>query len=106
MELALNWQDRINEDWSYNIGFILADAKTEIASYEGAISKKAGVNKIVEGYPMNSLWVYKTDGLFQNQSEVDAYYSQMTMYSYVRLSIDRCYSYVRLSIDRCYTTYV
>lgn len=27
---------------------------------------------------MNSLWVYKTDGLFQNQSEVDAYYSQMT----------------------------
>lgn len=77
-ELALNWQDRINEDWSYNIGFILADAKTEIASYEGAISKKAGVNKIVEGYPMNSLWVYKTDGLFQNQSEVDAYYSQMT----------------------------
>ncbi len=77
-ELSLNWQDHINKDWSYNVGFILADAKTEIASYEGAISKKAGVNKIVEGYPMNSLWVYKSDGLFQSQSEVDAYYSQMT----------------------------
>ena len=29
-----------------------------------------------------------------------------SMYSYVRLSIDRCTSYVRLSIDRCTATYV
>ena len=29
-----------------------------------------------------------------------------SMYSYVRLSIDRMYSYVRLSIDRCTATYV
>lgn len=76
-ELALNWQDRINKDWSYSVGFTLADAKTEIISYEGAISKKHGVNKIIEGYPLNSLWVYKTDGLFQNQTEVDAYYEAM-----------------------------
>lgn len=76
-ELSLNWQDQINKDWGYNVGFTLADAKTEITSYKGAIAKTPGVNKIVEGYPMNSLWVYKTDGLFQNQQEVDAYYSQM-----------------------------
>lgn len=76
-ELSLNWQDRINKDWSYNVGFTLADAKTEIVSYEGAISKSHGINKIVEGYPLNSLWVYKSDGLFQNQAEVDTYYTQM-----------------------------
>ena len=29
-----------------------------------------------------------------------------SMYSYVRLSIDRCTAYVRLSIDRCTATYV
>ena len=29
-----------------------------------------------------------------------------SMYSYVRLSIDRCTSYVRLSIESMYTTYV
>ena len=76
-ELSLNWQDHINKDWSYSVGVILADAKTEITSYEGAISKTAGVNKVVEGYPMNSLWVYKSDGLFQTQGEVDAYYASM-----------------------------
>ncbi|WP_455608400.1 hypothetical protein [Bacteroides rodentium] len=36
-----------------------------------------GVNSIVEGKPLNALYVFKTDGMFQNQSEVDAYYEQM-----------------------------
>ncbi len=76
-ELALNWQDHINKDWSYNVGFTLADSRTKITSYEGATSISPGSNGHVEGYPVNSLWVYKSNGLFQNQQEVDNYYASM-----------------------------
>lgn len=34
-------------------------------------SINAGVNSLVEGYALNSVWGYKTDGYFQNQGDVD-----------------------------------
>lgn len=76
-ELTLNWQDRISNDFSYNIGFSLSDARTKVSSYEGKTAITWGVNSIVEGQPLNSLYVFKTDGMFQNQAEVDAYYAEM-----------------------------
>lgn len=76
-ELTLNWQDRVSNDFSYNIGFSLSDARTNVRSYEGKTAITWGVNSIVEGQPLNSLYVFKTDGMFQNQAEVDAYYAEM-----------------------------
>lgn len=76
-ELTLNWQDRVSNDFSYNIGFSLSDARTKVSSYEGKTAITWGVNSIVEGQPLNSLYVFKTDGMFQNQAEVDAYYAEM-----------------------------
>ncbi|MFV0537914.1 MAG: SusC/RagA family TonB-linked outer membrane protein [Dysgonomonas sp.] len=75
-EVSINWQDQIN-DWNYNIGFSLSNAKTEVTSYKGKTAITYGVNSIVEGKPLNALYVYKTDGLFQSQAEVDAYYAKM-----------------------------
>ena len=76
-ELAINWNDRIGSDWTYSIGVSLSNAKTEVTSYKGKNSINWGVNSIVEGKPLNALYVFKTDGLFQNQTEVDEYYAQM-----------------------------
>lgn len=76
-ELAINWNDRIGSDWSYNIGVSLSNAKTEVTSYKGKTSINWGVNSIVEGKPLNALYVFKTDGMFQNQAEVDEYYAKM-----------------------------
>lgn len=76
-EFTLNWQDRINKDWSYNAGFSISNATTEVTSYRGRTAITWGVNSIIEGKPLNSLYVFKTDGLFQNQTEVDDYYNQM-----------------------------
>lgn len=76
-ELAINWQDKIGKDFSYNVGFSLSNAKTEVTSYKGKSSINWGVNTIVEGKPLNALYVFKTNGLFQNQAEVDAYYAEM-----------------------------
>lgn len=76
-ELTLNWQDRIGNDLSYNIGISVSNAKTEVTSYQGKTAINYGVNSIVEGKPLNALYVYKTNGLFQTQAEVDAYYEEM-----------------------------
>ncbi|MDL2208218.1 TonB-dependent receptor [Parabacteroides sp. OttesenSCG-928-O15] len=79
-ELMLNWNDKIGDDFSYRVGFSLADARTEITEYEGAVAigvglnNKIGASSFIEGKPLNSLYVYKTDGYLQNQAEVDAYY--------------------------------
>lgn len=76
-ELTINWQDKIGKDFGYNVGFSLSNAKTEVTSYEGMTAINWGVNTIIEGKPLNALYVFKTDGMFKNQSEVDAYYEQM-----------------------------
>lgn len=76
-ELAINWNDRIGSDWAYNIGVSLSDARTEVTSCEGRNTINWGVNSVLEGKPLNALYVFKTDGMFQNQAEVDEYYAQM-----------------------------
>ncbi len=76
-EFTLQWHDKIGKDFSYNVGFTLSDARTEVTSYAGKTAINWGVNSIIEGKPLNALYVFKTDGMFQSQSEVDAYYTQM-----------------------------
>ncbi len=76
-EMTLQWRDNIGKDFSYNIGMSLSNAETEVTSYAGKSAINWGVNSIVEGKPLNALYVFKSDGLFQDQAEVDAYYQQM-----------------------------
>lgn len=33
------------------------------------------MNKTVNGYPLNSFFLYRTDGYFKDQAEVDRYYA-------------------------------
>ncbi len=72
-EFALRWADRVKE-FSYNIGFNIGDSNNLLTNMEGAESYEAGLNSYREGYPLNSYFLYKTDGFFANQTEVDAYY--------------------------------
>ena len=76
-ELSLSWNDRIGRDFTYNIGLSLSDARTKVTKYEGATSIDYGENEIVEGRPINSIYVFKTDGYFQNVAEVADYYDQV-----------------------------
>lgn len=73
-ELSLNWNDRIGNDFSYNVGFSLSDARTEVTDYKGASAITWGKNKIVEGRPINSIYVFKTNGYLQTEDEVAEYY--------------------------------
>lgn len=83
VELALGWNDRIS-DFSYGINFSGAHNKNEvtrIANAEGIIhgpshvlsQGTAEVSRVEVGKPIGFFWGYKTDGILQNQDEVEGY---------------------------------
>ncbi|HKZ68419.1 MAG TPA: SusC/RagA family TonB-linked outer membrane protein, partial [Chitinophagaceae bacterium] len=73
-ETIISWKDN-KKDLSYNISFNISNTKTLVTGLHGADSYGAGKNFMVNGYAFQPWFVYKTDGYFQNQAEVDAYYA-------------------------------
>lgn len=74
-EFALNWRDKIGQV-KYNVGVNLSDAWSEVmklTNNENVPNAGKNSNRLI-GKPRNAIYVYQTDGLFQNQQEVDAYY--------------------------------
>jgi TonB-linked SusC/RagA family outer membrane protein len=74
-EATLKWNET-QRKFSYNIAVTLSNTKTMVTDVQGADSYNPGENGIVNGYPYQPWFVYKTDGYFKNQKEVDAYYAQ------------------------------
>lgn len=82
-EIAVNWNNTLN-DFNYSIGANLSHNKNEvtrIANYEKIIhglpnvlaDLTSEIYRAEEGYPIGYFWGYKTDGIFQNETEVLAY---------------------------------
>lgn len=74
-EVEVNWRDNIGEV-NYNLGFQISDARTkllELTNNENVPTPGKNEKRLV-GRPINALYVYQTDGIFQTQEEVDAYY--------------------------------
>ncbi len=82
-ELSANWKDNINE-FNYSIGANLSHNKnkvTRIANYEKIIhglpnvlaDLTSEIFRAEEGFPIGYFWGYKTDGIFQNMPEIQAY---------------------------------
>ena len=69
-EIELIHKNTLGKDFSYNIGFNLSDNQNKLISYAGQKVISEGVTSILEGYPLNSIWGYKTDGFFQQKQEV------------------------------------
>ncbi|WP_338372430.1 SusC/RagA family TonB-linked outer membrane protein [Dysgonomonas capnocytophagoides] len=72
-EIELGWRDKI-EKVRYNASFQVGDNKSKILNIAGGKIAEPGKNSIIEGKPLNSLYVFQTDGFLQTQEEVDAYY--------------------------------
>lgn len=73
-EFILSWKDS-KKDFSYSATFNISNTNTLVSGVEGRDSYGAGRNDIVNGYPYQSWFVFKTDGYFRDQADVDAYYS-------------------------------
>ena len=79
-ELALNWNDQVGQV-RYNIGASLSDAWSkvlELTNNENVPNPGKNTSRLINK-PINAIYVYQTDGIFQNQEEVDAFYE---MYYY------------------------
>lgn len=82
-ELGLSWNDQ-KGDFRYGVNVNLArnqNKVTRIANTEGIIRGAINVLSQVTtdfyraevGYPIGYFWGYKTNGVFQNQNEIDSY---------------------------------
>lgn len=72
-ELDLRWRDKINT-LEYRLGFNISDNQNKLVKYDGRNSLgNGGVIPLLEGYPLNTVWGYRTDGFFQTNEEYQAY---------------------------------
>ncbi|MBP5277168.1 MAG: TonB-dependent receptor, partial [Prevotella sp.] len=71
-DFDIRWNDRI-KDFRYSIAFNISDSQNELVEYDGADVITAGNVKLLEGYEMNSIWGYKTDGYWNSKEEYDQY---------------------------------
>lgn len=79
VELALRWQDRAGEDFSYNIGLNLTTVSNKVLNLDGreyipgASVRGSYSTRTMEGYPIGSFWGYQVDGVFASDAEAEAY---------------------------------
>ena len=67
-ELSVNWSDKIDKV-SYQVSFNIDDNQNKLVKYEGASVISEGVVGRLEGYPLNTVWGYKTDGYWSSRQE-------------------------------------
>ncbi|HAC21447.1 MAG TPA: SusC/RagA family TonB-linked outer membrane protein [Porphyromonadaceae bacterium] len=76
-ELTLGWQTAVNNDFRYNVNFILSDYHAEITKFD---NPNGLLNTYYVGQKLGSIWGYTTDGLFQSEEEIQSHASQKKLY--------------------------
>lgn len=84
IEVALSWNDRIGRDFQYNIGWNLAYNHNEVTKVNSTRKYNEGGRDLLaqntgylarfeEGHPIGYFYGYKTDGVMQNDADVQDY---------------------------------
>ena len=60
-------------DLTYRIAFNLSDSDNKVVRYDGRSTISEGSVAILEGYPLNTIWGYRTDGFWSSRDEYLAY---------------------------------
>jgi len=71
-EFEIGWRDKIDQV-NYQVSFNLSDSQNELQEYSGVNVVKAGRVELLEGYPINSIWGYKTNGFWSSREEYLSY---------------------------------
>ena len=76
LELALNWNDKIGQDFSYNIGGNISTLKNVMKDIYGQFYIDGGTaefrQRTAVGYPVFSFFGRQVAGVYQNQAEINA----------------------------------
>lgn len=77
IELNLKWSEFSSADFGYHLGFNATFNRNNVEKVVGGIDLKDGglgngevTTSTVVGQPIGSFWVYQTDGIFQDTSEI------------------------------------
>ena len=77
IDVTLRTQNINKPDFSWSTTFTLGYLKNEVVKLVDGIPFDAGFsNRIAEGQPLGSFFGSQTDGIFQNQAEIDAHATQ------------------------------
>lgn len=87
VEFSLKYADNINEDFRFNLGYNVTFLQNEVIEVNGTDFISGGnfgvgqpqPARFQAGFPIGYFFGYKTDGIFQNQAEVDAHPSQAAL---------------------------
>jgi TonB-linked SusC/RagA family outer membrane protein len=75
LEISLNWDDKINDNFSYFIGGNLTTLKNTVLGLGGPLHLDAGSaefrQRSIVGQPFMAFYGYEVAGVFQNQGQID-----------------------------------
>ncbi len=88
IEVALNWNDKIGKDFQYNINYNIAYNDNKVTKVNSSQKYNNGGNDLLaqgtgdmarfeEGEPIGYFWGYKTDGVIQNEADLNSYISTL-----------------------------
>ncbi|UYQ91882.1 TonB-dependent receptor [Chitinophaga horti] len=79
-EFTAGWKDDITEDFNYSIGGNITFNKNKVVGLNagqplprGGVGQQGSTTLTANGQPIGSFYVYRTDGIFQTQEEIDNY---------------------------------
>ena len=86
-EFAIDYKNKFSENFSMSVGYNVTFLKNEVLAINGVDFIEGGVfgigqlppSRMQVGKPIGYFYGYKTDGIFQNQAEVDAHPSQLAL---------------------------
>ncbi len=67
-DFNIGWKDKIKEV-SYQINLNISDSNNRLVEYDGASNLYAGSVPLLQGYELNTIWGYKTDGFWKSREE-------------------------------------
>ncbi|GHU78898.1 SusC/RagA family TonB-linked outer membrane protein [Bacteroidia bacterium] len=67
-DVSMGWRDKIG-NVSYHLNFNIDDSQNELISYAGSNVIVAGAVEKLEGYSLNTIWGYRTDGFWNSRDE-------------------------------------
>ena len=71
-EFEVSYKDKIG-DLNYQLSFNLSDSQNRLVQYDGKNSISEGSVSLLQGYSMNTLWGYKTNGYWSSREEYETY---------------------------------
>lgn len=82
VEISVGFNDNVSDDFSYNVGFNITTLDNNVVSLNGNIApvggefgvgiSQTGISRMVPGLPLGHFYGFKTDGIYQTQTEIDA----------------------------------